>query len=169
MAAAKDILKYLNLFVEGRGYAGSIEEYSPPDLTTTTEEVRAGGMDAPIDVDMGLEKLTCSFVLVGYDDDVLALWGVKENGGISLRAKGSLESLDGTTKAVTHEMRGKITQLGRGSWGAGNKPSLTITMSLTYYKEMHDSRVLFELDPINMVRVIDGVDQLAEHRKNIGL
>jgi len=58
--AAEDILKYLNLIVDGRGYAGKIEEYSAPDLTVSTEEFRGGGMDAPIDIDMGQEKMTCS-------------------------------------------------------------------------------------------------------------
>ena len=31
--AGEDILKYLNPFVDGRGHAGKIEEYSAPDLT----------------------------------------------------------------------------------------------------------------------------------------
>lgn len=167
--AAEDILKYLNLFVDGRGYAGKIEEYSPPDLTVATEDFRGGGMDGPIDIDMGLEKMVTSFVLTSYDADVLALWGVKTKAGVQLSAKGSLESLDGATTRVVHQMRGKITGAARGTWGAGAKPSLTLTVSLTYYKETHGDRVLWEIDPINMVRVIDGVDQLAEHRKNIGL
>lgn len=167
--AAEDILKYLNLIVDGRGYAGKIEEYSPPDLVVTTEEFRAGGMDAPIDLDMGLEKLACSFVLTSYDADVLALWGVKTKAGVNLSAKGSLESQDGTTTPVVHRMTGKIISMARGTWGAGAKPSLTISMSLTYYKETHGNRVLHELDPVNMVRAIDGVDQLAAHRANIGV
>jgi len=41
--------------------------------------------------------------------------------------------------------------------------------SLTYYREVHDGRTINEIDVINMIRVIDGVDQLAEHRANIGL
>lgn len=167
--AANDILKYLNLFVDGRGYAGKIEEYNPPDLTVSTEEFRAGGMDAPIDIDMGLEKLTCSFVLPSYDADVLALFGVKSGAAVQLTARGSLESRDGTTKAVQHKMQGKVISLARGTWGSGNKPSLTVTVSLTYYSEIVDQRAINEIDVINMVRIIDGVDQLAEHRANIGL
>jgi hypothetical protein len=86
--AAEDILKYLNLIVDGRGYAGKIEEYNPPDLTLATEEFRGGGMDVPIDIDMGLEKLTCSFVLTSYTADVLALWGVKIGAPVQLTARG---------------------------------------------------------------------------------
>lgn len=167
--AAEDILKYLNLIVDGRGYAGKIEEYNAPDLTVSTEEFRGGGMDAPIDIDMGQEKMTCSFVLTSYDDDVLALWGIKRGRAVQLAAKGSLESLDGTTTAVAHHMRGTIISVARGTWGSGNKPSLTITVSLRYYREVHGQRTISEIDVINMVRMIDDEDQLAEHRANIGL
>ena len=167
--AAEDILKYLNLIVDGRGYAGKIEEYNAPDLQVATEEFRAGGMDAPIDIDMGLEKLTCSFVLASYDANVLALWGVKQGSAVQFTARGSLENLNGTTKKVVHNMRGKLIQLARGTWGSGNKPSLTCTVSLRYYREVIDGNVINEIDVINMVRNINGVDQLAEHRANIGL
>lgn len=167
--AAEDILKYLNLIVDGRGYAGKIEEYNAPDLVVTTEEFRGGGMDVPIDIDMGLEKLTASFVLTSYDADVLSLWGIKQGTNVQFTVKGSIESRDGTTKAVAHNMHGMITSLARGTWGSGGKPSLTVTISLTYYRETHDGRVLNEIDAINMVRVINGKDQLAQHRANIGL
>lgn len=167
--AAEDILKYLNLFVDGRGHAGKIEEYSPPDLSIATEEFRGGGMDAPIDIDMGQEKMTCSFVLTSYDRDVLSLWGVKSGAPVQLTARGSLESLDGAATAVIHNMTGKLISVARGTWGSGNKPSLTIGMSLRYYREVHGGVVVNELDAVNMVRIANGVDQLAAHRANIGI
>ena len=154
--AAEDILKYLNLFVDGRGHAGKIEEYSPPDLTVSTEEFRGGGMDAPIDLDMGQEKMTTSFVLTSYDRDVLSLWGIKDGSVIQLTA-------------VAHHMHGKIISLARGTWGSGAKPSLTFTVSLRYYREVHGGVDINEIDVVNMVRKVRGVDQLAEHRANIGL
>ena len=58
------ILKNFNLFVDGRGYAGRAEEVTPPKLTIKTEEIRNGGMDAPISVDLGMEKLECQFILI---------------------------------------------------------------------------------------------------------
>ena len=167
--AAEDVLKYLNLIVDGRGYAGKIEEYNAPDLTISTEEFRGGGMDAPIELDMGQEKMACSFVLTSYDADVLALWGIKRGSTTQITAKGSLESLDGTKTAVAHHMQGTMTSVARGTWGSGKKPSLTITMSLRYYREVHGQRTINEIDVINMLRIVDGVDQLAEHRDNIGL
>ena len=167
--AANDILKYLNLFVDGRGYAGKITEYVSPVLTVSTEEFRAGGMDTPLDIDMGLEKLTCSFSLVSYDADVLALFGVLAGEGVQLTARGSLASRDGTTTAVVHNMTGKLISRDAGTWGPGQVPSLSCTMSLSYLREVHGGRVITEIDVPNMIRTINGVDQLAEHRANIGI
>ena len=51
-----DILKNMSLFVDGRGYAGNVDELNLPKLALKTEEFRGGGMDAPIEIDMGMEK-----------------------------------------------------------------------------------------------------------------
>lgn len=166
---AKQVLKYLNLIVDGKGYAGQIEEFSPPELTLTTEEFRGGGMDAAIDIETGMEKPTVSFILKGHSTDVLALWGVKKGGNVQLSAKGSLEDLDGTTSAVVHAMQGLITSLAPGTWGPNKVPALTVNMSLRYYRQDVAGQTIHEIDVLNMIRMINGEDQLAEHRANIGL
>lgn len=168
--AARDVLKNLNLFVDGRGYAGQIDEYNPPDLTLTTEDYRAGGMDAPITLDMGMEVLETSFSLIAYDKSVLSLFGVAEGNNVQFIARGALESYDGTVTAVVHTMGGKITQIQRGTWTAGQKPQLTITMRLDYYKETHGGETVNEIDVQNMVRIVNGgEDRLAAIRDAIGI
>lgn len=166
---ARDVLKNINLFVDGRGYAGQIDEYNAPDLTLTTEDYRAGGMDAPVAIEMGQEPLETSFSLIAYDADVLALWGIAQGETVPFTARGALESFDGTTKAVVHRMRGKITSLQRGTWAAGQKPALAVTMRLDYYQETHDGTVTHEVDVENMRRVVNGVDRLAAQREALGL
>ena len=84
--AARDVRKNMNLFVDGRGYAGQVEEFNAPKLTLKTEEFRAGGMDAPIELTMGMEKLECDFSLVAYDQKVLVAFGVKEGQWGAVRA-----------------------------------------------------------------------------------
>lgn len=42
-------------------------------------------------------------------------------------------------------------------------------MAVTYYKLEIDGRVMYEIDMVNAVRVIDGVDQLAAERSALGL
>lgn len=67
------ILKNLNLFVDGRGHAGHVDEVTLPKLTIKTEEHRAGGMDLPVELDMGMEKLEASIVLSDTNPDIFRL------------------------------------------------------------------------------------------------
>lgn len=167
--AARDIVKYINLFVDGRGYAGQIEDFNPPKLTLQTEEFRAGGMDLPVDITMGMEKLTSDFSLIAYDRDVLALFGVREGVSVPFVAREHLESFDGTETTVIHTMRGKITELDSGTHKSGDKPGLKVAISLTYYKLQHGNTVVHEIDAENMVRIVNGVDALAGARRSLGI
>lgn len=167
--AANDVVKNLNLFVDGRGYAGQIDDYSPPDLQLTVEDYRGGGMDTAVPIDMGMENLETSFNLISYDRDVLSLFGVAEGQQVPFRCRGALESYDGTVTQVQHIMRGKITQLSRNTWQPGNKPQLGVTMRLDYYREEHGGQVINEIDAVNMIRIVNGVDRLAAIRAAIGI
>jgi P2 family phage contractile tail tube protein len=167
--AARDVRKNLNLFVDGRGYAGQIEEFNPPKLALVTEEFRGGGMDAPIEITMGMEKLECDFSLIAYDAEVLKLFGVAEGNLVPFVAREALESFDGAITPVVHTMRGKIREIDPGTSKPGDKPSLRVSMALNYYKLQHGATTVLEIDVENMVRVVNGVDALASQRAALGL
>lgn len=167
--AIEDILKNFNLFVDGRGHAGKMGDYTPPSPSVAAEEYRAGGMNAPIDIDMGQEKMTTSFVLRSYSATVLALWGIAPGRLIQVTARGALESENGTVKPLVHNMRGKILQGDRGTWSPGQSASLTFNMTLEYFKETIAGELITEIDVINMVRNTGGVDHLAAQRAALGI
>jgi hypothetical protein len=167
--AARDVRKNFNIFVDGRGYAGNADEVNLPKLTLQTEEFRAGGMDLPIDVTMGMEKLTCDFGLKNYDRNVLANFGVVQGSSIPVVVREALESFDGTVTQVIHTMRGKIVELDPGTSKPGELPVLKVAMSLTYYKMQHGDTVVHEIDAENMVRIINGVDALQAIRNALGI
>ncbi len=167
--AIRNILKNFNLFVDGRGYAGELGDYTPANPSVAAEEYRAGGMNAPIDIDMGQEKMTSSFVLRNYSADVLALWGVAPGRLIRVTARGALESEDGKVTPVVHNMRGKILTPDRGTWSPGQSASITVNMSLEAFKETIGGREVFDIDVINMKRIVGGVDHLAEQRAALGI
>ena len=149
MGVAKDIRKNFNLFVDGRGYAGNTDEANMPELSLQTEEYRAGGMDAPIDITMGMEKLVADFTLNAHDRDVLSLFGVKEGSQTSFTVREAMESFDGTV--------------------TGEAPKDKYDLSLTYYKQTIGGQVIHEVDVINMVRIINGTDVLADIRSALGM
>jgi len=157
------------LFVDGRGYAGQIEEFNAPKLTLKTEEFRGGGMYAAVELTMGHEKLETDFSLICVDADILATFNVSEGMNVQFTAREALESIDGTVTAVVHNMRGKVKEIDQGSSKPGEKAVTKISMALSYYKLTHGVRVVQEVDVVNMVWVQDGVDVLEAARLAIGI
>lgn len=167
--AARNVRKNLNLFVDGRGYAGQIEDFNAPKLTLQTEDFRGGGMHAPVKLTMGMELLDTDFSLIAYDADILANFGVREGREIQFTAREALESHDGTVTQVTHAMRGKITEIDPGTSKAGDKGTLKVSMNLSYYKLTHGARIVQEIDVVNMIHNSNGVDLLAPIRNALGI
>ena len=167
--AARDVLKNINLFVDGRGYAGQVQSVSPPVLSLKTEEFMAGGMAGPIELSMSMEKMESSFTLSAYDLDILALFGVAEGSQVNFTIRGVLESFDGTTKAVAHFMRGKVKKLDSGEQKPGEIGPLKVEMTVVYYRLEHTGRVIQEIDVENMVYMANGVDILAARRAALGI
>jgi len=164
-----DILKNMSLFVDGRGYAGKVDEVVPPKLTLVTEEHRAGGMDAPVELDMGMEKLEMDFSSAAFDVELLRLFGVAPGNEVPLTIRGALESEDGTVTPLIINVRGKYRELDMGTWKPGEKVPLKAMVSLKYYKLTHGQDVVHEIDVEGMTRIINGVDQLEGQRSALGL
>lgn len=164
-----DILKNMSLYVDGRGYAGNIESLTLPKLTMKTEEFRNGGMDAPIEVELGMEKLECEFTLTRFDLEALALFGLAQGQNLPLTVRGAIESDSGGLLSIMVNLQGFVRELDPGSWQPGEKATLKMMMALRYYKLTHGSSVIHEIDIPNMVRTINGVDQLALTRSALGL
>ena len=167
--AARDVVKNSNLFVDGRGYAGQLQDFDPPKLTLVTEDARMGGMDAPVELTMGMEKLEAGFTLISYDKAVLSQWGVGEGSNVPFTVREALESWDGNVTAVVHTMRGKIKAIDPGTHKPGEVAPLKVSLALDYYKQTHGSTTVHEIDVVNMVRVINGVDALADIRRALGI
>ncbi len=166
---ADNILKNMNLFVDGVGFAGEVEEMTPPVLTIIEEDVRTGGMDAPLALDFGMEKLSASFSMSNYNKDIMKRFGFTKGTRIPVVMRGALVDWDGTVKAAIITMTGKIRSIDLGSWTAGSRQTMKVEMSLDYYKHEVDKEVVHEIDILNMKRVVDGIDQLEAMRNAIGM
>ncbi len=162
------ILKNFNLFIDGRGYAGRVEEVNLPKLTVKTEEFRAGGLDAPVLVDMGVEKLEGSFTLLEYDKEVLKQFGLVNGNAVQVTLRGAIQD-DSSVSAVCVKLRGMFTEMDMGKVSAGDKATLQCTIVCRYYSLEIDSDKLIEIDVDNMTRVIGGQDKLVDVRKALGI
>ena len=169
MAAADRILKNFSLSLDGIGYVGKVDTAQIPALTLATEEFRAGGMDAPIKLDMGQEAMEAEFTLSSFDNDAIALWGRADTSNLALTLRGALEDADGTVTPLIVNISGPVQGLEAGEMQAGQKGELSFTQNVRTLRWTQDGEVLIDLDIPNMVRIVNGVDQLAEKRAALGI
>ncbi|GFN46368.1 phage major tail tube protein [Candidatus Regiella insecticola] len=164
-------LKHFSVFVDGNGYAGIAEEVNLPKLSVKMEEFRAGGMDIPIDIDLGQQKLECDFVLAEYNEEVLRLWGIRDHVQVKVNFKGAIERDDKSAEfePVDVIVQGRWRELDFGSWRPGDKTVLKVQMSVGYFKYSQKGRELVEIDAVNMKRIINGKDMLQGARSAIGI
>jgi uncharacterized protein len=164
------VLKNMNLFVDGRGYAGRVDEITLPTLSLKLEEHRAGGMDIPVDLDMGMEKMEASVVLSDYDPDVFRSFGLLDSNGIPVTVRGATQRQGNPqVTPVLVRMIGGWATIDPGNWTPGEKNTTTLTCTLSYFNLTIAGEELVEVDAINMIRRINGRDQLAAQRSALGI
>ncbi|MNO01414.1 Phage tail tube protein FII [compost metagenome] len=66
-------------------------------------------------------------------------------------------------------MRGRHTELDFGNAKAGDNSQFKVKSSLSYFKLTVNSEVWIEIDHVNFIEVVFGVDRLAEQRRAMGL
>lgn len=163
-------LKAQNLFNDGNNYVGLVAEVTLPKLTRKTEDYRGGGMNMPIEIDHGQEKLTLEWTCGGIMKDVLTQWGITKHDGVQLRFAGAYQAEDGSKPdAVEVVIRGRHKEIDFGNQKPGEDTSFKVSSSVSYYKLSINGATLLEFDAINMIENVNGTDLLADLRNAIGI
>lgn len=163
-------LKNLNLFGDGESFIGQVKTVTLPTLSRTFEDYRGGGMDGPVKVDMGQEAITLEATYGGFMLAILRQYGVTRVDGVQLRFAGAYQRDDaGAVDAVEIVVRGRHEEIEAGDAEAGEDTEFNVTTVCAYYKLTVNGRVEIEIDLLNMVFIVNGVDRLAEQRRAIGL
>jgi hypothetical protein len=163
------VLKNMNLFVDGRGYAGRIDEIQLPKLTLKTEEHRAGGMDIPTDIDLGMEKLSAELTISDYDPELFKLFGLLDSKSVAITLRGAIQAQGNDAVPVVVNLRGGWSSMEPSNWKPSDKSNIKITVSANYYKLSIDGEELVEIDAENLVRKIGGLDQMEAIRSALGM
>ncbi|MBZ3661987.1 MULTISPECIES: phage major tail tube protein [Pseudomonas] len=169
MALIPEILANTNLFVDGVSFQGDVPSLTLPKLTLKTEEHRAGGMDMPIEMDVGMEKMEANFTTTGVRKESLKFFGLADGNAFNGVFRGSFKIQKGETKRVVVTLRGTLKEIDMGDWKAGDKAELKHGLAVTYYKLEVGGEVIYEIDPVGMKRVINGTDVLAGQRADLGV
>ena len=163
-------LKNFALFMEGTSYVGEMPEVGLPKLTRKMEDYRSGGMNAPVKLDFGMEGMEAELTAAGYMKELFDTWGTLRHDGVLLRFAGALQADDSeSVDTLEVVVRGRHSEIDPGKSKAGDNTEIKIKSAISYYKLTLNGTVLLELDPVNLVEMVDGVDRLAETRAALGL
>lgn len=162
------VLKNFTAFIDGRGYIGRIESAKLPELAINTEDFRGGGLDAPIENDMGMNKLEGEIVLAEYNADAVKLWGLF-NANVPIVMRGAVQRQgEQTATPVVIRMIGGFKTISRDDWETGKNSKMTLAYSATSYQEVIANETVIDIDLLNSKRIIGGVDQLESIRAALG-
>lgn len=163
-------LKNFNVFINAISFLGIVDEVKLPKLSRKMEDFQGGGMVAPMEIDLGQEKLELEYSGAGFIEEAIKQYGATKAGAVLLRFAGAYQSDDsGDVKAVEIVVRGRNKEIDLGDAKVGDKGKSSVKMPLAYYKLTVDGQVLIEIDVIGFVLTVNGVDLLEAQRKAIGL
>ena len=158
------VLKNFSVNVLEKGYAGVATSVKLPSLKLKTIEHRAAGMDAAIDVDVGLEKLEAELTLSCPKKELLMLFG---QGSVTVRAVGTFidvlpagVQVANAHRKVTVLMTGLIKSVEQGEWKVGEQSAETkVSMTLSDYQYFEDGKPIHNINVMLGIRIISGIDQ----------
>lgn len=163
-------LKNFNVFADAKSWLGQVPEVTLPKLTRVMENYRAGGMNGNAKIDLGQGDLEAEMTLGGLMKQVFESYANTRVDGVLLRFAGAYqEDGTGTVSAVEVVMRGRYEEIDLGNAKVGENSDTKVKIALSYYKLTIDSVETIEIDIINMVEVVNGVDMLAAQRQAIGI
>jgi P2 family phage contractile tail tube protein len=164
------VLKNFNVFNDGNSYMGLAEEVKLPKLARKMDDFRGGGMNGPVEIDLGQDKLELEFTCGGIVKQVFEQYGTCKVDGVMLRFAGAYQRDDTcAVQALEIVVRGRHKEIDMGDAKAGDKGKFVVKSTLTYYKLTIDNEEVIEIDILNMIEKVGGKDRLEEQRKAIGL
>lgn len=165
-------LKNLNLFNDGNNYLGVVKSVTLPPLGRKMEAYRGGGMNGPVKVDLGMsdDGIQFEWKTGGLDLISLKQFGAVNASAVALRFSGPFQQ-DDTDEVSTVEVvvRGRHENIEMGEAKAGEDTEHIIKTTCSYYKLTVDGTEIIEIDLINFIEKVNGVDMLAKQRTALGI
>lgn len=163
-------LKNFVMFSDGYNHVGKIPEITLPKLSRKMEEIRNGGMDGGVEVDLGGELITLEYTAGGIVRELIRQFGATSANAYLTRFAGAYQrDDDASVDAVEVYVRGRPKEIDMGGAKGGDDTAHKYSISCAYYKLVINGFVEIEIDRLNFIFNVGGVDRLAEQRRAMGL
>ncbi len=153
----------INAYINGRGHLGEVMSFTPPKLVAKMEEHRAGGMPGPIDIDLGLEKLTAEITMASHTARNIRRFGSTDVTSERVRLVEAFRRQDGgIPEAVEHYIGGRFNEIDFGTSKPGDDTEHKYMLTLTQYSRVVNNIAEVQIDMVNGIYIVDGVDRYGE-------
>ena len=161
MAQIPKTLQGFTVFVDGEGYVGRITRGTPPKLTKSLLEHRAG-MPGMVDLFRGFEKMECQFAIREFNADIARQMGSYDMTGestLQVRMVGAQLAPDGEAEAVEWVCGGQFHDSDFGEVDAADpQTEHTWMMTCSRVKLTIGGAVIWDIDFPQGQCLIDGTD-----------
>lgn len=167
----QSILRGFTMFIANTDYGIDIEEVEIPIPTSVTDDVRSGGMDLGVAVDLAaLEPLEVKFKMIGQSPEIQKLTALGPGKRETFTFRGAtVNEMTGETAEHVVVVEGKVSEGSREAWGRGERSGTDYAIkNVMYYRYEVDRTVIHEIQAWPPRRVVDGVDQLADINSALG-
>ncbi|HEX2881185.1 MAG TPA: phage major tail tube protein [Polyangiaceae bacterium] len=162
----------VNVYIDGTTNAiGKGSEVTLPDVATETESHRALGMFSAVELPTGLAAMVTKIKWAGFYPEVLK-FRANPFASHRLQLRGTLETHTSGGRTgqqpfiVSLTCAWKKAPLGGFKPGAGQDVEDELTT--TYIKVQVAGQDVVEIDVLNNIWIVDGVDVLEQYRQNLG-
>lgn len=166
------VLNNFSAYASGNIYLG-VADVDLPDLEAMTETISGAGIAGEIDSPIlgAFASMTTTLNWRTLDRSAFRL---ARQEGQALDFRGSIQVFDAATAAYKQKslkvtIRALPKNMPLGSLSVGTTMDSSNELEVTYIKILFDGETVVEIDKFNMICVIDGIDYLAEVRKNLGM
>ena len=171
MSVSVNRLTNANVYVDGASQLGKAEEINLPDISFMMSEHKAVGMIGKIELFSGVDKLEASIKWNSFYPDMMKKYA-NPRGVMKLQVRSSLETYDSNgllqEQACVAYLTGYPKNFPAGNYKQHDNVESTSKMTLTAYKLEIGGVEIIDFDAMANVFSVDGVDQFANYRSNIG-
>lgn len=166
-----ETLKKMNMFAGDQSFLGICEEVTLPKLEKNLADYRGAGMLGPVKIDQGYNELMLGMKVREMNPHLLRMLGEVDLAGTGLRFAGAMRSDEpnAPVTAIEVAVRGRLGSLDLGTANETNPTEVNVEFPLSYFKFVRNNETLIELDFVNMVEKIGGVDKMRDYRAALNI
>lgn len=145
-----------------------LEEFSPPAVKKTTEDVRGGRLMAD-KIMTGFEAMEWTVKLAGAGIEELNGYGVHNDEPFTLSVWESYSDEYNNAFKLEYIIRGQILEVEQEGISMGGKPSHTVKGSARYFKQTENNQTIYEIDINRGIYDLGKGNINAIHNQNVNL